>query len=276
MRVVDDLPFDPTTWMLAKRRCGMPSTVMSLCMRSSPNRMPNSSRSSRYASASRSVTVAECMDGRALARAVCLSPGCSPAARHPQRRAPGSRGRRPLLPAEVDVHAEPDSRQQEHAPPDSLAELRRDGAGAHVGHRPADAEDRRADHVAALGARGLPRDRPTGQERPDAGAAHQAQADEAHGHREGEHLPHVRVAQEQHVADPVGVDELPPREQEAEAGPEQDTRHAHAGHRSALIAKLTPMAVAMNVPVATRLAGDPEAQPPSPLPDVHPPALFAP
>ena len=46
-RTVDDLPFEPTTWIEAKRRCGMPSAVISLCMRSSPKRMPNSSRPSR-------------------------------------------------------------------------------------------------------------------------------------------------------------------------------------------------------------------------------------
>ena len=28
IRTVDDLPFDPTTWIDAKRRCGMPSTVI--------------------------------------------------------------------------------------------------------------------------------------------------------------------------------------------------------------------------------------------------------
>src|SRR3954447_21879384 len=37
--------------MDANRRCGRPSTVMSRCMRSSPNRMPNSSSESRYSSA---------------------------------------------------------------------------------------------------------------------------------------------------------------------------------------------------------------------------------
>ena len=47
IRAVEDLPFEPTTWMLAKLRWGMPSTSMSLCMRWSPNLMPNSSRSSR-------------------------------------------------------------------------------------------------------------------------------------------------------------------------------------------------------------------------------------
>src|SRR4051794_39511855 len=51
MRVVDDLPLVPTTWIDAKRRWGMPRTVISLCMRSRPKRMPNSSRPSRYSSA---------------------------------------------------------------------------------------------------------------------------------------------------------------------------------------------------------------------------------
>src|SRR3954447_22319781 len=56
MRTVEDLPFEPTTCTLAKRRCGIPSAVMSLCIRSSPNRMPNSSSESRYSSAWRSFT----------------------------------------------------------------------------------------------------------------------------------------------------------------------------------------------------------------------------
>ena len=47
MRTVEDFPFEPTTWIDANRRCGIPSTVISLCMRSSPNRIPNSSRPSR-------------------------------------------------------------------------------------------------------------------------------------------------------------------------------------------------------------------------------------
>ena len=54
-RTVEDLPFVPTTWIDAKRRCGIPSTVISLCMRSRPKRMPNSSRPSRYSSAWRKV-----------------------------------------------------------------------------------------------------------------------------------------------------------------------------------------------------------------------------
>src|SRR5918992_1770585 len=54
-RAVDDLPLVPTTWIEAKRRWGMPSTVISLCMRSRPKRIPNSSSPSRYSSAWRKV-----------------------------------------------------------------------------------------------------------------------------------------------------------------------------------------------------------------------------
>ena len=52
MRAVDDLPLVPTTWIARKRSCGLPSTVSSRRMRSSPKRMPNSSSESRWASAS--------------------------------------------------------------------------------------------------------------------------------------------------------------------------------------------------------------------------------
>ena len=40
--------------------------------------------------------------------------------------------------------------------------------------------------------------------------------------------------------------------------------------------KLAAIAVPMKVAVAAKLAGDPAEQPPIPLPDVHPPASFAP
>ena len=47
MREVEDLPFVPTTCTVAKRSCGESSAVISRRMRSSPNRMPNSSSESR-------------------------------------------------------------------------------------------------------------------------------------------------------------------------------------------------------------------------------------
>ena len=47
MRAVDDLSFVPTTWIERKRSCGELSAVMSRRIRSSPNRMPNSSSPSR-------------------------------------------------------------------------------------------------------------------------------------------------------------------------------------------------------------------------------------
>src|SRR5690348_16417655 len=67
-----------------------------------------------------------------------------------------------------------------------------------------------------------------------------------------------------------------PREEEAEAGPEADAGDPHARHVTACMRMLTAIATAMNVPVATMLAGEPTEHPPRPLPDVHPAAVFAP
>ena len=47
MRVVEDFPFVPRTWMLAKRRWGEPSAVIIRRIRSSPKRIPNSSSERR-------------------------------------------------------------------------------------------------------------------------------------------------------------------------------------------------------------------------------------
>ena len=47
IRVVEDFPFVPTTWMLAKRRSGEPSAVIMRRIRSRPKRMPNSSSERR-------------------------------------------------------------------------------------------------------------------------------------------------------------------------------------------------------------------------------------
>ena len=55
---------------------------------------------------------------------------------------------------------------------------------------------------------------------------------------------------------------------------EHDTRSLP--HISALIRKLTAIAVPMKVAVAAKLAGEPAEQPPRPLPEVQPPAVFAP
>src|SRR5438034_6666490 len=54
MRVVDDLPFVPSTWTDGKLRSGEPRAVIIRRIRSRPKRMPNSSseRSARSASAS--------------------------------------------------------------------------------------------------------------------------------------------------------------------------------------------------------------------------------
>ncbi len=47
MRVVEDFPFVPTTWIVAKRRCGEPSAVIMRRILSSPKRIPNSSSERR-------------------------------------------------------------------------------------------------------------------------------------------------------------------------------------------------------------------------------------
>ena len=43
IRVTEDLPLVPTTWIEAKRCCGNPSAVVSLRIRSSPSRQPTGS-----------------------------------------------------------------------------------------------------------------------------------------------------------------------------------------------------------------------------------------
>ena len=47
IRVTEDLPLVPTTWIEAKRCCGMPSSAFSLCIRSSPSFHPIGSSESR-------------------------------------------------------------------------------------------------------------------------------------------------------------------------------------------------------------------------------------
>ena len=47
IRVTEDLPLVPTTWIEAKRCWGIPSAVVSLCIRSRPRRQPIASSESR-------------------------------------------------------------------------------------------------------------------------------------------------------------------------------------------------------------------------------------
>ena len=47
IRTVEDLPFVPTTWIESNCRSGCSSAVISRRIRSSPNRIPNSSSESR-------------------------------------------------------------------------------------------------------------------------------------------------------------------------------------------------------------------------------------
>jgi hypothetical protein len=92
--------------------------------------------------------------------------------------------------------------------------------GAGVGQGPAEAEDRRADKVPALGARRLERHRLPGEQRAGAARAQEAKPEQADRDRRGHHQVEVGVLQQQHRADPVGVAELPPGDQEAEGGPQ--------------------------------------------------------
>src|SRR5256714_1617269 len=246
MRVVDDLPFVPTTWMLAKRRCGMPSTVMSLCMRSSPNRMPNSSRSSRYASASRRVTrrvyVGDSARNRQArrARTRCGSVRIAGGQRHGSRGRSGTAMRgavrarsRRLLAPEVQRDPDSDPREQREAPDDALTKLCGHGARADVGDGPPDSEDRGAHEVPPLRLGDGPPHRLAGEERAQSEAAHHAEADEADANRDREHLPHVRLLEEQHPPDLVGVDEVRPRQDEAEAAPEENAGEPYPVHVTA-------------------------------------------
>ena len=47
IRVTEDLPLVPTTWIEAKRCCGMPSSAFIRCIRSSPSFQPIGSSESR-------------------------------------------------------------------------------------------------------------------------------------------------------------------------------------------------------------------------------------
>ena len=69
IRTVEDLPLVPTTWIERKRSCGEPRTVSSRRIRSSPNVMPNSSRSSSQRSASARVQADRCSAAGGLATA---------------------------------------------------------------------------------------------------------------------------------------------------------------------------------------------------------------
>ena len=71
IRVVEDLPLVPSTWIVSKRRSGEPSTVIMRRIRSSPKRIPNSSseRSCARPAASRPAAARWRAARRAVARA---------------------------------------------------------------------------------------------------------------------------------------------------------------------------------------------------------------
>ena len=75
------------------------------------------------------------------------------------------------------------------------------------------------------------------------------------------------------LADHVGVGHPAPAEGRAEDDPDDDRGdHPARSHVRASIAKLTPIAVAKKVAVATSAAGEISETPESPLPEVQPPA----
>src|SRR5450755_3178390 len=63
MRVVEDLPLVPSTWMLWKLRSGEPSAVIMRRIRARPKRMPNSSSECSWRSACASLQRAGCSLG---------------------------------------------------------------------------------------------------------------------------------------------------------------------------------------------------------------------
>ena len=94
------------------------------------------------------------------------------------------------------------------------------------------------------------------------------------GERGAHHQVVVRVLEQEHLPDAVGIGQLRPREHEAEACAEE--RGDEPRHPSPSSTNAAPIAVAMNTAVATKLALEPRAVPQIPWPDVHPPALRVP
>src|SRR5690349_3389831 len=105
---------------------------------------------------------------------------------------------------------------------------------------------------------------------------HEASSDRRHGDRREHEQEQVALSEQQCVADHLGARHPAPGENDAEHDPDSD-RHTTAAHQvTASIRTDTTIAVAKNVAVAATLAGDSEEIPLSPLPDVQPPASFAP
>src|SRR5207237_2850083 len=102
-------------------------------------------------------------------------------------------------------------------------------------------------------------------------SVHEPDAHRADRDRAREHQVEVRILEQEHAADRVRLAEGSPAKQEAEERPEadRDRLDTHQDPPSPRITNERPTAVAKNVPVATKLEGEPNEQPVSPLPDVQ-------
>src|SRR3954451_2578952 len=193
---------------------------------------------------------------------------------------------RALLPAEVELDPDEHCGQRRDAPPHALRELAGDQRRAGIGHGRAQAEDERPGDVILRGALCDPGHEVATHQCPGVEAPQQTDPDEPDRHGAEHHLVEVEVLEEEHVPDPIRAGELTPGEKEAEGASEQrrgdrgrdasSVGHPALHHVTALIRKLAAIAVPMKVAVAEKNATDPCEQPPRPLPDVHPPASFAP
>src|SRR4051794_18020543 len=103
----------------------------------------------------------------------------------------------------------------------------------------------------------------------------QPQAERARADRRAHEKEQIRLLERQRLADHNRAGHAAPRQDHAEHDPDDSSSRAPA-HVSAFVITVTTIAVAKNVPVAARLAGESDAVPLSPLPDVQPPATFAP
>src|SRR5207247_2225780 len=111
------------------------------------------------------------------------------------------------------------------------------------------------------------------------GRLQRSHAERRDGHGGTHDQEHVRLFEQQHVADHVRIRQPRPRERESKHGAteETDTLRDHDGapvNHTRRCANAT--AVPKNVIAATKLAGEPSDMPVSPWPDVQPPAVRAP
>src|SRR4051812_26163226 len=147
-----------------------------------------------------------------------------------------------------------DSGEREQAPPDALAELRGHGARARVRDPPADAEDDAADEVLAPRLDRLPLDRLVGQKRAQSQRPDEPKPPEGGDQPRDEHGVEGTLLEQQALADHVRAGQPRQGEGDAEDDADEPTRQTRARHQiTALMRKLTPMAVAKNVAVARML-----------------------